>query len=164
MGHSALMDRQRVDFVKIEHSFELVQIKDRYEFSAARKWPWLQRICFGILNWLGANAEDTVEVFSRVKQENDDILVSLFGQQGIWLERAYREKCRIYMGPGDYKKLMVIAHKNGMRPFDLDAGIQISTPENRVGTWCSIPITVIPWMDGAVLVPDKSPHQPTERG
>ena len=132
-----------------------VILPDTYKFTPKCGWVWLQKICFWFLRKIKANhIEITTKYIRRHNSENEEILKSLLGQQGYWLQfvHDYRKPLRIVMGPDDFDGLLEMAQMGSMRPFDLSAGLEIRDINGP--HWHNIPITVIPWMKGAVIVPD----------
>lgn len=145
--------RQVVQYVKLGRTASPVVRPGLYEYRPDRGWRWLQRACFWLLGKLGAHHVETVTVFKRAVRDNDALLASLLGQQGHWLEFVSRQRHppKIYMGPDDFVDLGRLLDHLRMEPFRLAARIEIR--DGRLATWHDIPIFVVPWMKGAVLVP-----------
>ncbi len=153
-----LPQQQVVQWAKIDR-LDPVRLDepDAFEFRKDRGWHWLQRSCFWVLGKIGAYQQKTFEVFRRTPQENNDLLKSLLGQEGQWLRLINeRADCRIFMGPDDQMDLMRLCEFREMRPTSFRG--RIETRQRRgdytESCWHDIPITVVPWMKGAILVPD----------
>ena len=126
-----------------------------YEYRSHAGWGWLQRLCFWVLDKIGAHHEEYVNTWTRTKRENDDLISSLFGQEGWIIEYLHhRGPLRVFMGPDNHKELMDWCYKNGMQHFSMTGSIE--TKDGRYGKWHDIPITVVPWMMGAVIVPTET--------
>lgn len=148
-----LDDRQAVHYARVER-IETSGDPKRYEYRPDIGWRWLQRILFLVLGWIGAYHLTTVTTFVRTPQENDSLLKSLLGQEGQWIRYIhYERRARIYMGPDDFPELIRLCEHMGMSVVDMRG--RISTRSGRhEPTWHDIPITVVPWMVGAILVPE----------
>jgi hypothetical protein len=148
------MDNRKVyQWAKIDSVPTIITSDEKFQFNKRAGWHWLQRLCFFVLDKIGANGEETVEIFTRTSQQNDDILKSLLGQEDGWLRQIRHQECRIYMGPDGYADLMMLVRAMDMRPLCIgDARIEIGMDRHE-RTWHNIPITVVPWMMGVVLVP-----------
>jgi hypothetical protein len=149
-----LPPQQVVKWVKIT-SAELSKINpDCFEFSPHQGWVFIQRICFWLLNKIGAHKHETTTVYTRSPQQNNSLLQSLVGQEGQWIELIHNNRAkRIYIGPEDNAELQSISDGLGMRPFSFTGRIKTRNGPLEQ-TWHDIPITVIPWMNGAIIVPD----------
>ncbi|MDE2103800.1 MAG: hypothetical protein KGL39_41565 [Patescibacteria group bacterium] len=151
------LDRNRVaTYVQNVPLREVRPHPTRFEFSPQRGWKWAQRLCFWILAKIGARASEEVIVWRRIGTQNDALLESLLKQEHWLLENLYyrRQAYRLLIGPEQEMELLRIAENIGMRHFSLDAGIR--TADRNGPRWHDIPITVIPWMKGALIVPRES--------
>lgn len=147
-----LAREQVVNFVKLERIDTVVTDWDQFEYRPELGWRWLQRVAFAILGWIGAHHEPVVTTFQRSARENDDLLKSLLGQVGQWIAHVHhREQMQIYMGPDDEMSLMRLVQHMDMQPVRLSG--QIETRDRYGSKWHNIPITVVPWMQGAIIVP-----------
>lgn len=146
---------QVVNFVKIETLREVVTKWDQYEYRPEKGWRWVQRIAFAVLNWIGAHHTPVVTTFRRTAQENDDLLKSLLGQEGQWINLVHDkpDSMRIYMGPDEHMDLLRLASHMEMQAFSFRGEIETRDRHHHYGTWHNIPITVVPWMKGAIIVP-----------
>lgn len=149
--------RPVVRYAKIDQIDSLVVDTDRYEYRPERGWRWLQRALFKVLDWIGAHHEATVTTYTRTPQENDDLIKSLLGQEGEWIERIHRSNgARIIMGPDDHMDLLRLCEHMGMTAVHMMG--RTKTADHYGSRWHNIPITVVPWMVGAVLVPNELHH------
>lgn len=148
-----LARQQVVNFVKIDRIETPMQSPDLFEYREDKGWRWLQRAAFTVLGWIGAHHGMTATTFQRTARENDNLLRSLLGQEGQWIEHVHegRERMRIYMGPDDEMDLMRLVDFRDMQAATFVG--RIKTQDAYGSKWHDIPITVVPWMTGAIIVP-----------
>ena len=148
------MHEQTVSFMNISSSRKLVTPVDKYTFCEDKGYVWLQRLCFRVLSKIGAYAQEWTHVYRRVGFDNNDLLKLLLEQEKTFYSLIYNRKLeRIYMGPDDYQDLMMGVERLGMIPITFVSFVKICSPNNPYGSWHDIPITVIPWMKGVLMVP-----------
>jgi len=124
-------------------------IPDTYKFNPNKKWKLLQKMCFAILEWIGAHKEE-VEV-RRVRIDGQKIIDNLCTQHKDILQNYSRDDgARLLMGPIEFSDLS----------GEPSVGAIIS-PSIR-GRWCDgevsfcgMEITVLPWMEGMLVVPER---------
>lgn len=146
--------RQPIRWAKIERIGTPTVDPERFEYRPDRGWRWLQRAAFKLLGLIGAHSTPVVTTFVRAPQENDELLKSLLGQEGEWIELVHDDlhRPRIYIGPDEYPELLRLLNHRDFMPTTVEGRIQ--TNRGKYGKWHDIPITVVPWMVGAVIVPD----------
>lgn len=152
-----LDSRRPVHYANIESTTAPYSDPERYEYRPELGWRWLQRAAFKVLDWIGAHHMASITTFVRTPAENDGLLKSLLGQEGEWIERVHHSDrdgrgAQIYVGPDEYPDLMRPCEHMGMSPVTMHG--RIKTQDRYGPKWHDIPITVVPWMVGAVLVPD----------
>lgn len=141
-----------VNFVKLERIDTMTADLNRFEYRPDRGWLWLQRAAFAVLRWIGAHHMPTVTTYRRTAQENDDLLKSLLAQRRQWFDYVHHdEMAHIYMGPDDERDLMKLCDFRDMQYTTLKGGIETRDQYGR--KWHDVPITVVPWMKGAIIVP-----------
>lgn len=150
-------NRNPIHYANIDTTVTPFCDRERYELRPERGWVWVQRAAFKVLDWIGAHHMATVKTFVRTPQQNDDLLKSLLGQEGQWIEHVHHSDRRgrgaqIFIGPDEYPDLMRLCEHMGMSPVTMYG--RIETRDRYGPKWHDIPITVVPWMVGAVLVPD----------
>lgn len=147
-----LAREQVVNFVKLERIDTPTVDWNQFEYRPDLGWRWLQRAAFAVLRWIGAHHVPIVTTFRRTAQENDDLLKSLLGQEGQWISHVHHDVvARIYMGPDEEMSLMQLADFRDMQASTFRGSIE--TRERYGSKWHDIPITVVPWMKGAIIVP-----------
>lgn len=148
-----LAREQVVNFVKIKRIETPTIDWKQFEYRPELGWRWLQKLAFAILRWIGAHHMPIAVTFRRTAEGNDDLLKSLLGQEGQWIAHVHddREQMRIYMGPDEERSLIRLSHHMDMQAVTFTGWIETS---DRYGMkWHGIPITVVPWMKGAIIVP-----------
>lgn len=144
--------QQSVIFYNITRSEEVLVNRTLFELRHDRGWVWLQRAAFWVLSKIGAFHLDTSVVFHRTPGENNNVLDSLVAQHAYWLDAMWHlDRPQIFMGPDDYPELLRLAEFMDMTPVSFSGRIRLGY-RTRV-KWREIPISVIPWMKGAILVP-----------
>ena len=149
------MDNRKpyITYVKLQKTTDF-RLTPLYEFQPNRGWKWLQRIAFAVLDWIGAHHYEGIVTYTRTKEENDNILKSLIKQEGQWLELIHNNpnQMQIYMGPDDFEDLMKLSDFRDMQPTLIMGRIDTNDQYGN-HQWHNIPITIVPWMVGAILVP-----------
>lgn len=144
--------RQPIRWVLTKRSEVLQRDTTAYEYRNELGWLWLQRFAIAILRWIGAYREECVEVCTRTPQENDALLARLLGQEREFLDLADRlQAMRVYMGPDDHPELMMLINGVGGH-VTFDAQIEIGSGRAQA-RFHTIPVTVVPWMKGTIIVP-----------
>jgi len=144
-------DRKPVTWMQARLVETVLDLGNAFEFREDRGWHWLQRACFWVLRKIGAYAQETTRVWTRHPQDNDDLLKSLLGQEQEWLRLIHREDCRIYMGPEEHTEVLRMCDHLGSGHFTFDARIKIT--DRHGPRFHDVPITVVPWLKGAFIVP-----------
>lgn len=149
-------DRQYVTYVEVQRIETPIDGPPFYELRRDRGWIWLQRALFAVLGSIGAFHVHIATTFVRTQKENDDLLARLIGQAGYWIDALHFDKSdlRIYIGPDEYPDLMKLAEFRFMHPTKIMGRIETKSPRRYYGEWHDIPITVVPWMSGALIVED----------
>lgn len=158
-----MLDREQVvNFVKLERIETVMEDPDQFEYRPEKGWRWLQRLALAALRWIGAHHAPTVVTFRRTARENDDLLKSLLGQERQWIRYIHEERNRmcIYIGPDEEMELMRLSEHMSMHSVTFTGRIDTNQAhdDGRGGSrvirkWHDIPITVVPWMKGAIIVP-----------
>lgn len=146
--------RQPVRFAEIESTDAFREDRDGFDLRRDRGWVWLQKALFAVLGWIGAYRLARYKIFTRTPEQNDSLLKSLLGQEGQWLDDLHFQhaRLRIYIGPDEYPELMALSEFRGMRLTTLHGQIETKAGRQHYGEWHNIPITVIPWMIGVLIV------------
>lgn len=128
--------------------------QDVYQLRADRKHVWLQKLCFRILNKLGANwIEDRTEV-NYVQIDSSKFMRNIFTQiKEIQSEFQHKPKT-ILIGSEDYHKLMDDKDFHAMFRFEAEYHTSRRTQFGEyVGTVDGLSVQVIPWMQGILVLP-----------
>lgn len=99
--------------------------------------------------------ETTSRVVSWYPEQSDSLIQHLIDQHEAWLDIIWREKgkVKIYVGPNENAQLLQM-----MWDTDFPGVVELVDAQTRIGYGgeakvFNIPVTVVPWMDGALLVP-----------
>lgn len=139
---------------------------DAFTFQPARGWVWAQRAAIWVLRKLGCHQRVELEVWHRNSLDNDPIVVALERQHMLLRERRLEDGAVIYMGPDTFTKFAgemgpsVVRDHLYRQVFELDAGAMRSSRERPEGWFQSVPIIVLPWMEGYVFAPARTAAVP----
>lgn len=137
------------EFVVAEDRFE--RIRDEPCLLFRRKLPrWAERAARRCLRWLGVYTERQMRYRSFVRPGAQELLERLRLNQRDMM-RLYSQRARyVFVGPEMFDDLLRSAHMMSLGMLD---GARMGGP-NGVTTIMGVEIVMIPWMEGALLVPD----------
>lgn len=124
------------------------RIKDSYALNTSKKWVWLQRICFWILDKLGAYAFIEHEAHSVVTWRTED-LYTLVRDGMFQLHSVGLDAKHILVGREEYFKLTQQTPCSAMGPMWFPIGGGPVHPSIHNAN-----IVVVPWMNGVLVLPD----------
>jgi hypothetical protein len=155
------MDVQEVTYYRLREELNVENLGyQRYKLTPRAGWLWLQKLCFKILDKLGCAelATNKYKTWARVKAQNDNTLKALMEQENTLAMIHYnnRDSYQIFMGPDNFAELMDMT-KHGLHTFSF-------VGSSKTGHWDeendrpdyryhNIPITVVAWMKGVIIVP-----------
>ena len=116
------------------------QLSDVYQFRSDRGFLALQKLCFWVLRKIGAFGWTDKTASKSYAFDPAELAYNLREQYKLAMHIYDREDCEILMGPKEFAEL---AH-TGM----ID---QITV----LPTMYELKITIIPWMAGLLVVPEK---------
>lgn len=119
---------------------------DHWRFAPRKRWAWLHRVAWWFLRKTGgvSNAmKETVEYKQIVidRQRVSEQIMAAIDELHI----AHIKPMRVYMGPDQFDEAMM--EMRGGYTFDVRMGY------NR--EIFGLPVTVIPWMRGVLIVPEN---------
>lgn len=116
-----------------------------YSFRRDKKFHFVQKICLNILRRLGAYKPNKTPAYKTFLIDNENIIRMLYdGQKVIYKHDA--QPTRLYIGTREFNSLMGTFVADNMFTF------QSEYIQNR--TIMGFKVYVIPWMEGALLLPD----------
>lgn len=139
---------------------------DAFTFQPSRGWVWAQRAAIWVLRKLGCHQRVELEVWRRNSLDNDPIVVALERQHVLLRERLLEDGAVIYMGPDTFTKFAgemgpsVVRDHLYRQVFELDAGAMRASRERPEGWFQSVPIIVLPWMEGYLFAPARTAAVP----
>jgi hypothetical protein len=137
------------EFVVAEDTFERKREEPTLLFD--RKLPrWVERIARAGMRWLGVHAERQVRHRRFVRPAALDLLERMHLNRGDML-RLYNGEARyVFVGPETFDDMLRSAHMMGLGSLD---GAPIGGP-NGVRIIMGVEVVLVPWMEGALLVPE----------
>ena len=124
------------------------------EPMAGRRWAWLQRLCFKILRWLGARAEE--KGIERVEIDYDGILDLIVEQPGRLRDVLEGQLRYVILGPRQARDILRDADPYYYKTFtlhDQQTRLCYRGVQHR-GVLFGMTVIVIPWFDGVLLLPE----------
>lgn len=121
----------------------------KYTYSPARGWKWLQRLCFRLLDKIGAHDIEMVTI-KHVSLDSDRLSVALLQKHSHEVQRLMYEPGRMLIGAEDWAVLMGDPVLDSVVRFN--APVDIRSNYFRI---CGIDVTIIPWMRGLVVIPKR---------
>ena len=127
----------------------------RFELRPDRGYVWLQKVLFWILRCIGAHHTPTVTTYTYSPQKADKLLKTLAKQHKMLLELLDDRAgaLRILIGPEQERELMEVSEFRNMLPTTVNGEVEVVGPVSGRRIY-DIPITVIPWMQGVLIVPN----------
>jgi len=123
--------------------------KSLYEFQPDRKYRWLQKLCFRVLDWIGAHHQETTKTLS-ISAPPEDIIAHLLAQKAVVRLFHKDGPTRVIMGPNNFKQLQ--DRKDCWQYMELPRvfGKIGYYGEYRV---FGLDITIVPWLNGVLVLP-----------
>lgn len=124
---------------------------DRYTFTRARGYVWLQRACFWVLEKLGCHAYDEETTYTQISVQRDSVRDLIREQHNaLYCLRGPGAIKGVILGPEEAERL------TGEVTRDY---YMVSCPSDFVshyqrGEFQGIKLFVLPWAKGVTLLPD----------
>jgi len=152
------MREQRVTAYTLTPEFRRVPDLGAFVYRPERGWAWAQRAAIWVLRKLGCHPELTVETWRRDSRDNESIVETLHRQFAFMDNQALRNGCVIYMGPMTFKTFAIdigptVLDMMMRGPVELDARPRFASHREPQGWFESVPIIVLPWMEGFLIAP-----------
>ncbi len=127
---------------------------DAYTYMPQRGWAWLQRLAIRVLRWRRCHYITNVVEYRRVDVPKTGLLEAVCRQHAALRSQLDGQPAVLLIGPDDFSEAMRAMHRNSdtlmFRTIRIDTdGYWYDHPAYRV----SLPIVVVPWMRGVLLVP-----------
>lgn len=138
--------KQTIRVIEPKYTHNMVTLKHAYEFRRDLRYRWVQKICFWVLQKIGAYCqEDTVDVTYH-DINTTDVLERLYRNIDIAYEYNHVDPEHIIMGSQDFHELMGIPGSHSHFQFDAQYG--------RSKRLLGIRVHVVPWIRGMIVVPN----------
>ena len=147
------MAQYTVNYVEQKLHREAYVMKDQFEFRKDRKYHWLQRRLIWALQKLGCYAVGETESYTTHQIDTVDIVANLCKQRSGLLELYDMEGERVLIGNDAY---MELTGNVALRQMTSLLGEYRSAQRTVMG----MRITVIPWMNGILVLPKELPQTP----
>ena len=126
-----------------------------FEFREQCGKVWLQKLCFKVLDWIGCYHLERHVATTYGPFENNKTLTNFvyraFRDVREW--EYYRDEWVLLIGGGTFQKLMDCPEVKGMLQFTVNVPVGSRYHGTRI---YGMPVVVVPWMKGFVVVPKWS--------
>lgn len=132
---------------------------DKFEFKAGKKYHWLQKICFKILDRIGCRSlETTTTVVYKDIQAKDLLDLVLKSIDAVYYStNERREDLVVCIGNQEWSELISNPYMATHNWFSYSCGpFRAYDGFNRECSPFGVQVAVIPWMQGVVVVPRKA--------
>ena len=146
--------RSYVSFVETAELRIMKVCPDAYTYIPQRGWAWLQRLAIRVLKWRRCHHMTNATEYRRVDVPKTGLLDAVARQHAALRGQLNGQPAVLLIGPDDFSEAMRAMHRNSdtlmFRTIRIDTdGYWYDHPASRV----SLPIVVVPWMRGVLLVP-----------
>lgn len=124
--------------------------KERFTPRPDLKWQWLQKVIFSLLRRMGCFSQETELVVTRHLIDTDEFMKALCQQHMEVLSQyaRYDTPCRLLIGPQQFDALHGTAG-------DINSPITFYGEYRTRHTIRGMKVTIVPWMDGMLVLPDQ---------
>ncbi len=146
-----MIQRERIDCVRLERLSEFRPMPDAFEYKPANGWALLQRLAIRVLRWRKCFACTEFVTYERhqIGRDGESFMQRLLEQQDNLLNLDRQPK-RLLIGAEDYGRLM--SEEPSVSGFDFSATYYMGNGTSRP-TLCGLRVEVIPWMRGMLVMP-----------
>lgn len=128
---------------------------DTFRFRPERGWKPLQKLCCFILSKIGAINTRIEESIQRIDIREKDFMTAFMRQHNEIMKRCQYTPERVYMGREDFCEFASLPEFKYSAPVSFKARHEVWYMSERF--IIGLPITVIPWMKGVLIVPKERP-------
>lgn len=125
-----------------------------YKFDPKKKWVWVQRVCFYLLEKIQCTYSYNVprEVVSTFHVDGKTIAERLYKQRSEFYRHHGKEPQQVFMGSGDYHTMM--GEVDSMTGFSVNLHDAYRTSYGQgYAEIHGLKLTVIPTMEGILVLP-----------
>lgn len=132
-------------------NIRVLESRNTFKFREDRKYQWLQRICVGILERLRCHASDVSETVETYDIDPSNFMNALMAQRET-VENFFGHKpSRLIIGRKNYEDLVQIRAPDCV--FAFESNYTVGRDGQREDTVHGLAITVVPWIEGIVIMP-----------
>lgn len=127
---------------------------DAYDIKPVGRLAWLQRLCFKIMKRTGAARIhfDKRHLVTCVSIDREKVTREIVALASIQLHQMGKRPTRILVGRPQFKNFVADVDNLRMGPFQFDIQLKQASEYGSGVTLFSIPVEVIPWMDGVLVL------------
>ncbi len=146
-------DTRTINFVEHKRLPDTIKLYNSwFEYTPAKGWAWLQRLCFRFLEWRKCFAHEEIQNYKSYVLERKTLLDYIRKQYRKIQERYYLEGFEIVMGPSDYHELRLDPEIRNVMDFEF----RLTDEERRMyphGKVFGMRVRIVPWMTGCLVLP-----------
>jgi len=146
------MRTERIQTFYTRERSTTVQLFDTFKFRADKKHHWLQKACLNILQRLGCNASLTEVNIERLNVQPKSLIEGLMRQHAQHLQFCRWQPERVCMGPKEFHDLTGEVFNSN---HTMTMRVPVELHENGNPKVLGMRITIIPWMEGILVVPTE---------
>lgn len=144
------MRTERIQTFYTRERSTTVQLFDTFKFRADKKHHWLQKACLNILQRIGCNATETTVKIERLDIQPKTLIEKLIRDKEQHLNFCRWEPERVCMGPKEFNELTGERFSSN---YSLTMRVPVEFYQDGRPKVLGLRITVIPWMEGMLVVP-----------
>ncbi|CAL62421.1 Hypothetical protein HEAR2289 [Herminiimonas arsenicoxydans] len=130
------------------HNFT-VERKNVFEFRKDRKYHWLQKACFYVLDKIGAYHNEMQSEIKRILIDSDDFAQKLYMQRKYIFKELDQPGRVLLIGAQDFQQLMGSPEIHQMLSFNM----KVHQGRDGATQIMGMEVKIIPWMRGMLVMP-----------
>ena len=130
---------------------------DKFCVTDRGKYMWLQRICCWILKKLGAFYEEVYDVCYTETIDKKKFVDAFMDQKSVLMHEWHLTPGKIICGEKDFCEIMGYKHSFDLMPINVEFNIELADNERDV--IFGVPVQVVPWLDGMIILPKEEPQK-----
>jgi hypothetical protein len=143
------MNDQRVRFIQTKQTRLAIIEPDRFEFRADRKLWWLQKAAIWVLRKLRCNSYREAVSFEYIDIDKGELIENVMTQiRAFWQDRR-KAPTSVLVGARQLREWMHTPMARDM----MNVNCQYYSVEGGVKQICGLNVTIVPWMDGVLVMP-----------
>jgi hypothetical protein len=139
------MDKQIIEFIETEPLSVKYESEHTFQFRSDKGWKFIQRLCFWILDRIGAYKWVEEITYKRHTIDTGSFMEKLFRQMDELRGHFNRKPKRLLIGAIDFYQLM--GGDPTEFPFEFRSEYSLNNQIYR------LTVEIIPWMRGILVMP-----------